>query len=352
MTKALAFNKLPRPSTINDNILLLTHIDADGAGATIITKSIFNNVTTKHCSNATMSKDILDNITSDENYDIIIACDISCDELTGAIINKYLSENPNRKFVLIDHHMTAQTLNKYDWACVHPDMIDDSFRKDLYPSNKNGLSSGTGLLYDYMDYFTFTDYVRNDRLLKHLVHLISAYDTWDWVNVFNSNTEFKTISSLCMLYGIDLFEEEMIQRINSPDISTDNYITATDELLIKIENNKIQEYIKSISKCFTAATMYLQNELYTFVFCSADKYHAEVFEAMKQNYPNKDLYIINYGNGISIRSVKPHINVGELVKPFSGGGHPGAGGFKIPFEAQKHYLELAMGTAIITLPKE
>lgn len=62
---------------------------------------------------------------------------------------------------------------------------------------------------------------------------------------------------------------------------------------------------------------------------------------MRETYPEIDLFIINYGTGISIRSDKENINVGKIVKTFGGGGHKGSGGFKLSKEKSRIALRKA-----------
>ena len=50
---------------------------------------------------------------------------------------------------------------------------------------------------------------------------------------------------------------------------------------------------------------------------------------MRQNYKDADIYIINYGSGLSFRASRDDLHVGELCKRLGGGGHKGAGGMKI-----------------------
>lgn len=57
-----------------------------------------------------------------------------------------------------------------------------------------------------------------------------------------------------------------------------------------------------------------------------------VFERMKELYPNRDLYTVSYGSGISVRSVKPEYNISQFLAQFGSDGHPGAVGISIPFE--------------------
>lgn len=354
MTKSEVFNKLPKTLSPDAKILLLTHTDADGAGATVILKSIFKDVTVKHCSNNTMSYEIKNAVTEMEiadNYDYIIACDISLNAVDAECVNM---TSDKKKLIVLDHHPTAIGLNKYKFACIHPELIEDSFRAEKFKAagNMNGLSSGTSLMYDYMDHIGLINNVPNLPLLQKMIHLIASYDTWDWFTIFNKEPIYNDFQSLCDIYGIDLYEESLIKKINEFD-RTDVF-NDTDRLLLKIEDTKIKFHIDSIKKYIVRANINMPfdntRKDYDCVYVYANKYLQETFEYMKTTYPDVDLYIINYGSGLSFRAMKPEVNVGAIVSQYHGGGHPGAGGFKIPFNEQKAHMERILN-ATITISK-
>ncbi len=334
MIKNDLFQKLNRPK-ITDNILLLTHIDMDGAGPSILLQSCFKNVTVRHCSNNTMSEDIKNSILEDEQdpqYDFIIACDISCNKYDAAIINK--SKNCN-KLVILDHHMTAEYLNVYDWACVSSITPSDTKRIEYIDSKC--LQSGTSLMYDYLDYCNMLQHIKNPALCMQMVNTITLYDTWDWVNIYQKqNMDPYKLNTLFSIYGTDMFEETMISRINN--ITVNKLFNNTDKLLLRIEDEKIKSHIKRIEKHIHTGSLTLKNETYSIVLCYTSDYLQDTFDLMKTSYPDKDIYIINYGTGISMRAMKPDINIGLIAKEYGGGGHPGAGGFKITWEDQLTYL--------------
>lgn len=364
MTKNELFGKLTLPKlNVNDEnsrILLLTHTDMDGSGAAIVLNSIFKEgcVTVEHCSNGIMSYAIRNHVLNDaDKYDAIFVCDISCNEEDAKLINE--SEGC-KKLILIDHHKTAEYLNDYKWACVYPGLLSDSSICKHYPEDKiaQASESGTGLILDFALYAGMlpSDTCKTpDSLafLERLSHMISAYDTWDWNNLLGANAAYKDLSTLHLLYGIECFESEMLNRMKSGlKIDTESDIfTKTDNLLLTIERNKIKEHIENISNCFATATIHLDDKYYSAVFCSTGKYLAEVFEAMKTEYPTHDLYIVNYGTGISMRAKSPDINIGDIVKKRNGGGHPSAGGFKIPFEMQAKHIEEAFGAEMFEISK-
>lgn len=340
MNKETAFKNLITPNH-NDKILLLTHNDADGSGASIVIKSIFPNVTTKHCTNSNMSYEIKNAVCNEsDNYDFIFACDISCNEDDATIIQ---SDPNHKKLLILDHHITAEHLNKYSWAFIESNIIDDSRLTAYYPNNILGKSSGASLMFDYMDYNGFTKHVKNIYLLIEIVHLIAAYDTWDWVNVFEKDIIFEQFNILFNIYKPDMFEEKMLEHINS---SSTSVFDETDKLLLKIENNRINDYLSNIQKSFTTGNMMLAEKYHSIVFCTTDNYLSQTFELMKTQYPDYDIYLINYGTGIALRATKPDINVGKIAKMFGGGGHPGASGLKIPFEYQKELIEKTFSSTL------
>ena len=156
------------------------------------------------------------------------------------------------------------------------------------------------------------------------------------------------MDKLCDIYGLEIFKKEMLDRIK---LDRPIFISQ-DSLLLEIENNKIQNYLDDIEKTFKVGLIELNNRYYNVCYSYANKYHQDVFEKMKKIYsPAIDLYIINYGTGVSIRSNKDDISIGNIVAAYGGGGHDGAGGFKIDFEKQKEYLEKAFQSSIFLFDK-
>lgn len=343
-TKEELFSKLAAPEYM-DNILLLTHTDLDGAGAAVIIRSCFSRVTVKHCSNNSMSKDILEACVSakQDGYDFIIACDISCSDEDAAEIDR-IPQIANY-FVLIDHHPSSVSLNRFKWAVIHPDMVSDSFRAKEYTNPLVGHSSGTALLYDYLEYFNAIQgsQVLNVHFLRKFVSLVSKYDTWDWETLFKS-CEPKTLSSLCFIYGLDYFEDTMTERIKHPQANLTSIFTSVDEVVLRCEQQKIERYVKNVRKAYRYGTITLADREYNIVYCATSQYLPQTFEDMEDKYPGRDIYMINHGNGISMRARKDSIDLSVIAKQLGGGGHKGAGGIPIPFEKQIAYFESAIGT--------
>lgn len=340
MNKVDAFAKLriPKPS---DRILLLTHTDLDGSGPVILLQDIFPNLTVKHCSNGSMSFDIKDAVCNpdvNETYDFVIVTDISCNEEDAGKINA----NPHcQKLILLDHHPTAVSLNKYSWACVQVAPFADSYRMARYPQGANAHTSATSLVYDYLSYAGYIDEnalsLRNFRM-QHIVDIIASYDTWDWHEVFNDWEICQTLDKLFDIYGYKRMEEKLHTFINSKDTGLE-LVTATDRLLLDIEAEKVEHYLENIKKCFRTGNLHMNGRYYSVVFCHSSDYLMETFACMEEMYPDYDLYLVDYGIGLSLRAIKPEIHIGNLMKPLGGGGHAGAGGTKISRDLLNSIIE-------------
>lgn len=346
MTKEELFGKLPTIRK-SDKILLLTHIDMDGTGAPILLNALgFKNVTTIHCSNNTMSDTIYKSTTGkySGDYDYILAVDISLNEEDAKDIARHRNKG---KLVVFDHHKTSTHLNKYSFGVVESSMVDDSFRTRYYEKGQ-GSTSGTALFYDYLEYIGMMDNVPTEKkeAIEEFVQLVSGFDTWDWHDILGEDKRYSNLDKVEEIYGVELFEEVMSKKLNegSP------LIGETEEMLLKMEQRKIDTYLKGARKYYKTGEVSLHGETYSICFFTGGSYPTEVFEDMKIEHPQMDLYLINFGTSISLRSEKPEINAGEIAKALSkngnGGGHPGAGGFKIPEEDQIEYISKALGSEI------
>ena len=353
------FQKCKNLPAKNAKVLLLTHIDADGSGASIVFRAVFDDITVRYCSNGFMSENIRKAVCEEaDKYDYIIACDISCNAEDAEAIDR---SNGKKKFVLLDHHISAIDLNKYDWAIVKPEITVGSFRH-LHSYNtthmlKDGHSSGASLAYDFAEYAGLipakSKYSQSPALersiytLQELVTLIAGYDTWDWVNLFNKDREYKDINTLFGIYGQEMFEERFLNKV----LGGEDIFDETDYLLLKIESEKINSYLKRTEKGFKTGTLTSGDTEYSAVFVSANDYLADVFARMQEVYPGYDLYVASYGTGISVRATKPEINVGEIVKKVGGGGHAGAGGIKIKQDIILNLIGNTIGMTL-TVDKE
>ena len=159
---------------VNENSRILTHTDLDGAGAAVLLKSFFRDgVDVIHCPNDMMSRMIRDKASDPDTakeYDLMIVSDISCSEEDA----EYVDKHKQVALVLLDHHQTAVGLNRFSWACVQPLLLKGSYRDSiLYETGAVSVhSSGTSLVYDYMEYCGLTRKFRNPELAKRFGYRI------------------------------------------------------------------------------------------------------------------------------------------------------------------------------------
>lgn len=341
-TKKQLFEKLPKLKH-DSKVMLLTHTDLDGEMPVILLKSAFADVSVIHCPNNVMDDKIRTTLLEyADNYDFIVACDISCNEATAGLIDNCDAKN---KFVLLDHHATAEHLNKYSWACVYSDMVEDSFRTKFYESDmlSSAHSSGTALLYDYMDFNGFTKNIPNPNLMQQFVQKTSGYDTWDWHDLLNDDQSYKQLNDMYYLYGNELFEANLLDKLINNDSEIFN---KHDEMFLEIDKKRTAETVERISKSFKEGKIAIDDKTYTMAICFTDLYPSDVFASMKENMPDKDIYIINNSTGLSLRTDKDDIDVSVIAKHFGGGGHPKASGFSISIDDKIHFLENTLNVKI------
>lgn len=374
MKSSELFSKLKKLEP-TDRVLLLTHTDADGAGPEILLRYTIGskNLTVKHLNNGIMSREIRNAVCSSDanDYDTIIACDISCSKGDAKAIAA--SENA-AKLVILDHHLTSSHLNEYPFGISYHGMVSDSFRAPLFKNCPyDGLSSGTSLMYDYLHYINLVDTDRDDNefgnkdaILREIVHLIATYDTWDWVNCFKKNPRYLKFNRLFDIYGNDHYVSIMLKKafrgsdetacgfspVMESNIGNAYLFDSIDEFVLEIDADKRKLHLEQVKDSIQTGFIVLNNYKYSLVYVNNTKYSNDVFEMMKQLYPDTDLYVINYGSGVSVRSMKNSINVAEIVSHYNGGGHLGAGGFKIPMTNIIEMLCKTMNADIIFDTKE
>lgn len=347
MKRDEAFKKLVKPHK-DDKVLLLTHIDMDAAGAEILCRRVFKDITVKHLNNNKMSDGILYNVTTNNDsnkYDLILIDDISC---SLDVANKVDELKDTMKIVLLDHHNTAEELNKYSWASVVSELLEDSFMVDKYDEPSKAHSSGASLMCDYLEY---NGLLEETEFIKELIHVIAAYDTWDWHNLLGENVRYPNMDKLCDIYGLEDFVDEMYER-SLANYTANNLFTSKDlDKLVRYQE-KVDEYLESIKDNIVESTLTLENDEYSIAWCFTSSYLQETFSLMKEMLPNKDLYIIDFGSGVSLRTDNPDLHVGMFAKKrYGGGGHPGAAGFRLKHEIKRKCLETIMGGTIKDIEK-
>lgn len=337
------FSKLAEIS-IGDRILLLTHTDLDGSGPAVLLRVFFPDLVVRHCSNACMDREIENTLTdpeTGEKYDAVIICDISCKLETAERIDGNMTV---KKVVLLDHHVTAMDLNRFDWAVVRPDVVEGS------SFERRGLkhSSGTSLLYNYLEYVGLIESLpdRCWKTAEEFAFLVAGYDTWDWVKVFGEDNRFHEMQTIFEQYGMAMFEKVYVDKLKYGFL----LVSDNEDLLLQIAESKKQSFIDSLLPWVRSGSVDMPDgKPYTFAYVQTDQYFGDVYAKLKEVNPEADFYILDYGKGVSLRTDKEGINLGALVKPLGGGGHPGAAGIRISSDLRLRILQEVFQTPTFKL---
>jgi uncharacterized protein len=304
--------------TSETKVKLFTHNDLDGIGCEIVGRLAFDNIDTTIVKNPNdASQKVAQFIENGEFhfYDKIFITDISVDEKTAEMIENL--EWESHRFALLDHHPTADYLNKYDWASV-------------YPVGAIGKQAGTNMFFKHLDMNgLFDDKLYKDALTV-FVEKVRRYDSWEWKDIYD-DTEASALNQLLYLRGQQAFTERYVRALKYGDVfavregSWTKMFNDTDRAILEIDNAKKDAYIDRKEK-----QMIRTNLLgFKMGLVFAEQYTSELGNVLSErNQDLKFIVMVDMGsNKISYRTTHDDINLGkEVANVFGGGGHPKASG--------------------------
>ena len=292
-------------------IKLITHTDLDGVSCYIIAKVLLTEyVDVSFCDYSNVNDEALKVINENNKYSKIYITDISVNE---EVANRL--DSIKDKVKLLDHHPTAEFLNKYDWAKVETKCI----------AGKK--SCGAYLLYQELSSdFNFE--------LAHYVELVRLYDTWEWKE--KNALKSKQLNDLLYIYQRDLF----IKKIYSKLILKKSIFDAETKLLLDIRQNEIDEYINKKSKILIETVIGKYNVGVIF----ADNFISELGNKLCEMNPELDFIAIVGQKAISYRTVKDNIDLSKFAKKYGGGGHPKASGSPVDKDTIISFINNIFGT--------
>ena len=294
-------------------VKLFTHTDLDGVGCAILAKLAFKEkVDIEYCDYDDINKRVLNYLSEeDSNLSEIYITDISVNKEVAQLLND------RGNVCLLDHHLTALELSKYNWCEIR---IEDSNRVK---------TSGTKMFYHWLGMNgCFDEELENNIALKKFVELVRNYDTWIWSELGEEGVICKKINDLFHLYGKNMFIDWIITQIQW---NTFPKLSPSDELVLNIEQKKINDYIAEKNKQLFISSLCEKSCGVVF----AEKYFSELGNKICQMHPEIDFVaMIDLGKGIvSYRTIKDDIHLGkDIAQKFGGGGHAKSAGNKIPKE--------------------
>jgi len=207
--------------------------------------------------------------------------------------------------------------NEYKWASVIPE----------YETGKK--TCATSLFYDYL---IKHGKMERNKALEEFIELVRQYDTWEWDE--NNNVTAKRLNDLFYIRNREQFEEEMLKRLTE---NTDSFmLSETENLLLDIEEQKINRYIHSKSRQIVQTFI----DDYCVGIVHAEQYLSELGNALNNLYPHMDMIILlnMSGKKMGFRTIHDEINVAKFAKRFGGGGHPKASGSEMTSEAFQQFV--------------
>lgn len=303
-------------------IKLFTHTDLDGVACAILGIIAFgkSNIDVEYCDYNDINEKVKQFIINKEynNYDFVYITDISINEEVAELIDNTQPDTfkegfcLGEMFQLLDHHPTALWLNKYFWANVK-----------IYnnPNIKDFKTSGAYMFKEYL----VRSCILNNINCYNFANVVRKYDTWEWKET--NDIIPKRLNDLFYILGRERFIDNYTETLNSnKNIGLKGLFNLADLLLLPIEQEKIDRYIKNKSK--NVIIKEIQGYKAGIVF--AEQYHSELGNRLSEIRSDLDfIIIINMSRGISYRTTKDNINLGKIAKVYGGGGHPKSAGSSI-----------------------
>lgn len=268
---------------LNDKIMIFTHKDMDGLGCHILLEKVMKTSPAfKYVTNYNSNKAIKDFIKNDNDTFIVIT-DVNVDKETAELLNE------RGRVILIDHHLSAQFLDEYNWAFIEMDL------------------SATLLVYHFLK----ENYEVDITAYEDFARMVDDYDTWK-----HNFPVSKRFNALYLFIG----EERFFNRfVNNSSIE----LTETEDLIVTLQEENIERYIKN--KCENNIEI-IDTKHGKCAVVFADDHINAIAHHLLDNYEVDYVMVIAGGEKVSLRS-KENFDVSAIAQIYCGGGHKNAAGF-------------------------
>jgi oligoribonuclease NrnB/cAMP/cGMP phosphodiesterase (DHH superfamily) len=299
---------------MNRMIKVFTHTDLDGISCAILAKMVYKDLVDIEFVNYNdVDQKILNYIEENEKdrkFRFCYITDISVNETTAKKINEENEMSINYYgdmcFQLIDHHKTADYLNKYSWAEVESEREEDG---------KIKLMSGTNLLYENLLYHKL---ISESYALNEFTNLVRMYDTWEWKTYGGTvvGQMAKDLNDILYIIGRDDFINSYVEQIVSLGEMFSFKLIELHTALLKYKRQEIDFYInKKLEQVKVIDRV---------AFVVADSNISELGNKICETV-DCDYCAIYTGFNMSLRSIGD-FDVSEIAKKHGGGGHKNAAG--------------------------
>lgn len=304
-------------------IKVFTHTDLDGIGPVVLLQTLLEAEVDYECHGYGTIDVAVNAYYNDRlflDYDMTLITDISVRK-DFAIEAIRSMDNQGHKIALLDHHPTAEPLNKYLWAKVVTEKPN----------------CGTTLTLDYIkrnfkeEIDGFDPIIIRDA--ENFANLVSQWDTWLWVK--NEDDKPKLLNDLFYIYGREEFLERTVEKL----LNANEIITHEDILALKVRQRAIEKCIEQKCKQFMLVDNAYENLTAGVVF--AEDYISELGHELLKEYDEAHyVMIINAGSStVSLRAREDDdIDVEVIAQQYGGGGHKKASGFRFDMDISGNWM--------------
>lgn len=303
--------------------LIMTHkADIDGLSPVIFLKLIRDDVDAILLNANDINGKITEIIKNKtyQKYDEIYVTDLTLDKASCELI---MSTGYADRFHTFDHHAINLVANDYPFGTA-------------ISTNSDGVNEcATSLFYKYL--LNRYPETFDTPAFKDYAEMVRASDTWDWVKTGNVNAN--KLSELQSILGRDEFIDTYLKFFQDKN-NKEFYFTEKQEYLLEVEEGRTQRYLEESEKTMFHAT--LCGRPCGVVFAELHRSLLGNYLAEKYAYMLDYIVIINMQQGLSFRSFKDDVNVGEIATVYGGGGHVKASGAPLDNTLKREVVKLIM----------
>lgn len=303
-------------------IFLISHVaDLDGVAPVVLTDLTFTDYDYQLLDIKDVDTFMRDSISNNkfDDYDLVIMTDLCISEDLAKEIDETIFKN---KFIVLDHHYTNLSLNKYSFIQV----VDEV----------QGIKeSGTSLYYQYL-LKNYPNDILKQESVAYFVLLTRLADTWQWQE-FNM-PEARDLSCLLAYYGNERFISNYNNFLRK---NKEFYFNESEKILLEVDKNRKEEYINRFKD---GNIIIKQIKEYKVGIVFAENYRSELGNELSVYYKDKvDLImIINLNRSLSFRCSKDDVNVSDFASFFGGKGHVKAAGAPLPENIKEDIINMIL----------
>ena len=295
--------------------IIVAHNDMDGAMAAWLLKQTVPVAQVVFTSAPAAQVDAAIAIALEEGADAIIITDCS----PSSVMAEKL-DNMGICKLLVDHHKTAEYLNKYSWAEVKS-LKDENSVISEYRGIKLLDECAASNVYTFLQNkgMKFTEEIKN------FVTIVNINDMWQ----FDKIPELEPLTEEFMDYNRVFYRTSLEEFITNPKFT----ISQEDKLILQGIKETEDNFISSLVEYATCTEI---DGIPAIRIRTAGRFNlSKLTMVLLKRFPEYNLFIYENAVSISLRARKNSgIDAGAIAKKYGGGGHSAAAGIPIPEDFQ------------------